>query len=400
MPVAPFYTLCEEVVGQLCGKSWQDNWMGQSTRPIVNDSQGLPVKEALRKGRFAFIKVAWDSLSSIERNSFISAAGSLPQAMRLFLSANINLIVSLNTMVTTYTPSSPPPLFELSINTLTKTTFLVKASGVLTTVPTGYTLLILSTACGRQNQVFTDPNNYSPIAVFTAGTDLSAPVDIVSEWKNYFGEITIAKKICLKSVLIDNSNGSRSSASFKCATVLVPVIPYYQGINFRATATYVTDPPGSTYEIFTRVTFPRITPQGNVVGWEDSGHQPIQRGSLTPPVLAGMNYVQNIYTAQCYRFNLPAPGIYTIIIGAGDISAMNQYLRIYDDNTLLHTISALAIPIDYFCDAAGNIWPRSSWSASNVPVILTFSTSVLRVKIGMHSAIPGNSCISTIIVHN
>ena len=42
-----------------------------------------------------------------------------------------------------------------------------------------------------------------------------------------------------------------------------------QGIDFRATSGYVTDPTNCTYEIGNAfsATYPRTTAQGNTVGW-------------------------------------------------------------------------------------------------------------------------------------
>jgi hypothetical protein len=45
---------------------------------------------------------------------------------------------------------------------------------------------------------------------------------------------------------------------------------YDQGIDFRATAGFVTDPSGCDKEIATTANYPRTSAQGNTVGWEDA----------------------------------------------------------------------------------------------------------------------------------
>ena len=343
---------------------------------------------------------AWENLSSTDLATFVSVAGSVPMALRLFLTSNINLILIGESMITSYTPSGAPATFPVDITTLSTSSFQIMASGMSTTVPAGYSLLLLATSCQRDTRIFSQVRDFNPIITLPTGTDLSTPFEIVSDWKAYFGELTEDKKICIKAVLIDTSNGSRGAASIDCDVVSLPVIPYYQQLNFRQTAAYVTDPPGAQYMIVSNYTYPSVTAQGNTVGYTTLHSQVIQRGSTTPPDLAGCHYIFSNTPNSVFKMLLPQSGLYSIKLGIGDTAAHQVSCRLYDDTTLFASLSYPSLPGNNFMDAAGNIWSRANWLANNVPITHTFASNILNIEWGPVPNSSQNCVLSTIIVYN
>lgn len=161
---------------------------------------------------------------------------------------------------------------------------------------------------------------------------------------------------------------------------------YPQGINFRATAGYVTDGAGDTYEIGTTANYPRTTPQGNVVGWEDAITGTRDR-TVQDPRLSGIHYFTSTtgVTAR-FRFDLPAAGSYDIRLAAGD-PAGGTYAKIelFDTTTSLGVLvnqMGTAIAANSFADAANTIYTYANWLTSNTAVSKTFASTICRFKIG------------------
>jgi len=226
MPAALKNNAIDQELSNLAGKSFTDHSGPFGFRPLISNASLTDEFEEIRKGRYQFIKDAWLSLSPTDLASFVSVAGNEIEAANLFTTANLNLILARESMISNYPGTSSPGTMDIDISNLTTTKFEITASGAITTVPAGTTLLILATYQRKSGQIFTDPNNYSPIAQIAEGTDLSSPLDLIDEWKEYFGQITLSKQLCIKSVLIDNSNGARGTAYFSCA-VASPVIDFF-----------------------------------------------------------------------------------------------------------------------------------------------------------------------------
>lgn len=155
-----------------------------------------------------------------------------------------------------------------------------------------------------------------------------------------------------------------------------------QGINFRSSSGYVTDPAGSTYDTGT-LTYPRTTSQGNTVGWESvTSLQKRDRSTAIDPRLAGIIFITAPATAT-FRIDLPAPGAYGIRLAAGDYSARNRIkVEVFDDSTSLGVLADGLPAGGSFYDAAGNVWTTAQWPTSNVAVEKTFSTSIARFVTG------------------
>ena len=140
------------------------------------------------------------------------------QGLNFYLQSNINLVLIGLAPVASYAAASTPSAFPISINSLGSGAFTVEAAGSPSSVPADTSLLIQATAEKLPSKIFTNPSQYSPIVSFPAGTDLSSPVSIASDWISRYGQFTSEKRICLKANLISSVNGARSADEFACAT--------------------------------------------------------------------------------------------------------------------------------------------------------------------------------------
>jgi len=160
-----------------------------------------------------------------------------------------------------------------------------------------------------------------------------------------------------------------------------------QGINFRATSGYVTDPANFTYEITNGggTDYPTTTPQGNNIGWETVGGGGIDARDRTTgniAQLAGMNRINTAANVSTYRVDLPSAGTYTFNSGHGDASyAVPTNFEVYDTTTQLTSLAGTATTAaNKFRDAANNEWANTAWAANNVGVNRTFATTICRFK--------------------
>lgn len=213
-----FSSLIEEIVGKLAGSVFQDSYGGYQIRTRVSPKNPQTYLQQLRRGEFAYITGLWRTLTDEQRQSFADAAASPSGAFDLFVSANINVSLIGAPLISTYTTSTAPDVFPVSIVELSPPVFTVLAASALNEVPAGQSLLLYATAEKAPTKIFTNPSQYQPIATFGEGSHFSDPVDIAPYWIDHYGQFTAAKRICLKTVLIDNSNGLRGEESIVCAT--------------------------------------------------------------------------------------------------------------------------------------------------------------------------------------
>lgn len=172
-----------------------------------------------------------------------------------------------------------------------------------------------------------------------------------------------------------------------------------QGIDFRNTSGYVTDPANCTYEIYGGFTssgnYPRTTPQGNTVGYEgnysgvDTGYR--DRSTSVDPRLAGLHQTTS-NTAFTYRIDLPAAGAYKIGAACGDASnAQACYLEVLDTSSSLGVlVNGTTSNANRWFDATGVERTNVTWPTSNALASKTFSTTIARFKIGSGTAANGH----------
>lgn len=157
-----------------------------------------------------------------------------------------------------------------------------------------------------------------------------------------------------------------------------------QGVDFRSTAAFVTDPANFTHDLGTTV-YPTASPQGNNIGWvSTTGLASRNRSATVDARLAGMVFGTNI--ASTFKIDLPAAGTYNIRIALGDDGAtqIGQGIQILDGATVLST------PVTYpastntgtFDDATGTNYSAANWPGNNTAVQLTFAGTTASFLLG------------------
>jgi len=169
------------------------------------------------------------------------------------------------------------------------------------------------------------------------------------------------------------------------------------GINFRATAVFVTDGANQTY--IQQESFP-VTRAGITVSLQSGtlGDYTRNRQAGYDPRLAGLHFAANTGTAQLtYRFTLPATGDYDIYSAHGDSdNPQVQYIQFLDNGTLLATpFAGTATATNQFGDAMGTVHAsHTAWIANNAPRRLTFSTTNFDIRFGSSTAGSSNSILN------
>lgn len=205
------------ILARLSGRVFTDSQFGQLLRGLPQSQTGLSNRQLLRRGIFVYLITAWRSLSTGDRNTWITEAGTLPEGFNLYINRNINLILASQSPIQAFVSSVTVPVFDISIVQLTPEAFDIKnPSG--STVPSGYSLQIYSTYGRSPGQVFTAPADYQPTITFPAGSDFSSIQTIFSNWQALYGVLKLGSYICLSSFLVDNASGARGIESYACAT--------------------------------------------------------------------------------------------------------------------------------------------------------------------------------------
>ena len=213
-----FNSETEEIIGKLAGSVFQDSYAGYQIRGWGKPKNPQTQLSQLRRGDFRFLAAGWRNLTSTEQGTWISAAGTVPEALRLYIGCNSNLILIGLSIINSYTAGTLPVNFPIEIVELTSLTFTFQASSTPIIVPANQRLLLYATSDKRPTLIFNNPSNYQPITFYNAGTDLSSPTDIYSAWTTHYGVMRDIRRICIKSVLISTINGDRGGDEFACAT--------------------------------------------------------------------------------------------------------------------------------------------------------------------------------------
>src|SRR5688572_8421142 len=135
-----------ELVGKLAGSVFQYSYGGYQVHTRVVPSNPQTDRQQLRRGWLGWIAANWRNLTPTEQNTFITAAGTIPEAFRLFVGSNINLYLIDEPTVTTYVSSTQPDPMPMDIDDLSPGVFDIIAASALDEVPAGMKLLIFATA--------------------------------------------------------------------------------------------------------------------------------------------------------------------------------------------------------------------------------------------------------------
>lgn len=175
----------------------------------------------------------------------------------------------------------------------------------------------------------------------------------------------------------------------------------FSGINFRATAGYVTDGAGETHSL--GEAYP-ITRGGLTFGWAaNQTANSRDRSTGIDRRLAGIVFQSNSASATTFRLDLPGgAGTYKVRLALGDNGGAQNIRCLVRDGTggtTLATINGSMTTFGEWFDTAGNHWlSPSGWVTNNVTQDLVFTASHLILEIGAHSSGTAASSISHLAV--
>lgn len=147
-----------------------------------------------------------------------------------------------------------------------------------------------------------------------------------------------------------------------------------QGCNFRATSGHTTDGADEDF-IGASTTYPYTTAQGNNVGWV-TGFLPSDsrdRDNTNDRRITGHNSVSS-GTAR-FRIDLPSTGNYDVELGSYENTGANSSVAIYDDTSLVSTLTSDVAINNDAADATGTVYSLANWPSSQTAVNLSFSTT-------------------------
>jgi hypothetical protein len=174
---------------------------------------------------------------------------------------------------------------------------------------------------------------------------------------------------------------------------------FAQGIYFRASNDQVS-PTNYDVEIATSVNYPRVSAQGNNVGWSTaaSGVSVADRNATTDVRLKGIAFVTKTVGFD-YRISLPSPGTYNIRAALGDSSAgHDNRLQVFDNVTQIWDKDAGATPAGQWMDANGIIrTSEANWVSNNTLVPLTFASSIAIFRFGNSTGVSDINCVVSAI---
>ena len=150
------------------------------------------------------------------------------------------------------------------------------------------------------------------------------------------------------------------------------------GINFRATAGYVTDGANQTYCLMTD--FYPVTRGGATFGWEAGGGEvdARDRNSGNDPRLAGQNHSLST-TAPDFRLDVTA-GDRLVHAAFGDAGFAHPVgWDVKDGTTTFFTNSGSTSAGQRFDDATGVELTETTWLTNEASVARTFASTILRI---------------------
>ena len=158
-----------------------------------------------------------------------------------------------------------------------------------------------------------------------------------------------------------------------------------QGINFRATAGYVTDGANEHGEIATTANYPTTSAQGNNVGWETAPSGTRDRDNAIDVRLAGIHYGDNA-TLRDYRIDLSGTGSWVSRLASGDATSTQvNKVELFDTSSSLGVLCDQAVTGGNFADATDVELSAANWPGTNASVTDTFTTTICRFRLGGQS---------------
>lgn len=254
-----FTGIVSEIVGKLAGSVFQYSYGGFQVHTKGKPRNPQTNRQQLRRGDFGFLSALYRSLTPTQRQTFIDNAPSGLSAVNFFTQTNVNVTLIEEPLVNTYSPSGAVDDFEFDIVTANPEELIIQATGMTTTVPAGFKLLIYATYLKEQQKIFTNPSQYSPIVYLDEGTDLTTPINIIAEFNALYGELSPNKYMCMKVCLIKKSNGKRGNEFSKCINTTEMSQSYMQiGQDYNT-----VNSDGSNPQVFKQLSAPANTLQND-----------------------------------------------------------------------------------------------------------------------------------------
>lgn len=160
---------------------------------------------------------------------------------------------------------------------------------------------------------------------------------------------------------------------------VAPPPSFNQGVDFRASCGYVSDPALTACET-AAANYPHSPTAGNstAIGWSNaSAMNPTDRNNAVDPRLAGINFSANGST-NTYTVALGRSGAtFDVTLALGDMGFGSAgRVQVFDGaSNLLDITWSTAPTAALFVDAANNTWTSVTWPGSNVVASLTFAGS-------------------------
>ena len=152
-------------------------------------------------------------------------------------------------------------------------------------------------------------------------------------------------------------------------------------MNFRSTLGFVTDGVDQT---FVGDEFYPTTRNGLTFGYIGAQTEAaFDRDDTIDVRLAGEHTRENEVGPISFRVDLEVPGEYRISLALGSaITDRSSFIEIYDNNTLRLTLGPLDTLAAEFADAEGTVWTAAQWPGSNVAVVCTITSGILKAVLG------------------
>jgi len=211
-----------ELVGKLAGSVFQYSYGGFQVHTRVVPSNPQTNRQQLRRGWFGWFAEMWRTLTPTQQGTFIAVTTTLPEAFRLFLGNNINNFLIDEAEITDYVDTAVPDMFAMNIDALGFGVLDIIAATPLVIVPADMKLLVFATSEKLLPKRFTNPSDYSPILYFDEGTDMSSATSILTEWQSLYGVLQGNGRVCIKSALINKTNGKRGPEYITCEPPAIP----------------------------------------------------------------------------------------------------------------------------------------------------------------------------------
>lgn len=168
------------------------------------------------------------------------------------------------------------------------------------------------------------------------------------------------------------------------------------GINFRASAGFVTDGTNETYCRGQSDLYP-ITRAMFTFGWNNFVDMERDITSTGDRRLAGVCKYTNNAGVQTWRLDLPVAGTYDISMALGrEYFTTVNYVTLQDNVTNLFTISALSVSSGNYGDANGTIHTTANWPTTHTKRRVTFASTTARLLLSQGGADTNDSAIDHI----